>query len=508
MLPIIAIVGRPNVGKSTLFNCLTKSKDALVVDLPGTTRDRIYGEGKVGDNPYIVIDTGGLGFEDDNIELLTANQSWEAINESDLVLFVVDAQAGLLGKDASIAKELRKIHTNVIVVVNKIDSLVEQTCSAEFYELGFEMIVTISATLKRGIKNLANKFLDHIKEIQVNKKDSKPTEENHSKEIEDKKDRKDINDYVKENKNIKTVLDKTNKNLGIKIAIVGKPNVGKSTLVNRILGEERVVAYDAPGTTRDSIYISLEHKDNKFTIIDTAGVRKRAKVKEIVEKFSIVKTLRAIEDSNVVVLVIDARSGICDQDLSLLKFILDAGKSIIITINKWDGLTKERKKEIKKEIDLKLGFVEYAILHNISALYGTGVGDVLDLVQMAYNCATKKHSTNKLTQILQELTQKLAPPMSHGGRIKLRFAHAGGHNPPIIVIHGNQTDKIPDSYKRYLTNGFRKILKIKGSPVQIVFKSGENPFKGRANVLTPRQMKKRKRLLTHVKKKTKKKRKK
>lgn len=463
MLPVIAIVGRPNVGKSTLFNQLTRSREALVIDLPGVTRDRQYGEGKVGEKPFIAIDTGGLGVDEVSVDTLMAEQSWQAVREADRVLFIVDARSGLTSLDESIVKQLRLTQKPVSLVVNKIDGLDARVAVSDFYTLGLGEPIPIAASHGRGISELIEFVL---KDFAV------PSEET-AESIEE---------------------------TGIKMAIVGRPNVGKSTLVNRMLGEERMIVFDAPGTTRDSIYIHLERMGKHYTLIDTAGVRKKSRISETVEKFSVVKTLQAIQDAHVVILVVDAKEGITDQDLGLLGFVVEAGKALVLAVNKWDGLEHDHRETVKRTLQYRLAFADYAKVHYISALHGSGVGTLFDSVQKAYISATKALSTPQLTRILEEAVKMHAPPMVRGRRIKLRYAHAGGHNPPVIVIHGNQTADVPDTYSRYLMNTFRKHLKLVGTPIRIEFKTGENPFAGRRNTLTPRQMQKRKRLKNFVKK--------
>ncbi len=463
MVPVIAIVGRPNVGKSTLFNRLTRTRDALVANYEGLTRDRKYGEGKVGESPYIVVDTGGITGNEEGIDSMMADQSLQAIEESDAVLLLVDAQSGVTAADQMIAQHLRKMDKRCYLVVNKIDGLDADSATAEFHELGVAELYTIAAAQNRGVRNLIDQVLSGF---------PVPTEYSESD------------------------IEKT----GIRIAIVGRPNVGKSTLVNRMLGEERVVVYDQPGTTRDSIYIPYQRFGTPYTLIDTAGVRRRKNIKETVEKFSIIKTLQAIQDANVVIAVFDAREGIVDQDLHMLSFVLDAGRSLVIALNKWDGMEFSEKQRIKQEIKRRLEFVSYAKVYFISALHGTGVGDLYKSVDRAYQSAVSKWPTNKLTQILEQAVTEHQPPMVRGRRIKLRYAHQGGSNPLRVVIHGNQTQEVQNSYKRYLEKTFRRRLSIEGSPIFIEFKAGKNPYEGRKNKLTPRQVKKRKRLMKHVKK--------
>lgn len=483
MIPVIALVGRPNVGKSTLFNRLTKTRDALVADFPGLTRDRKYGQAKINDQEYVVIDTGGIDGNEEGIESFMAGQSLQAIEEADIVLFMVDARAGVMPTDHAIANHLRCREKPTFLVVNKIDGLDENMVMTEFYELGLGEIYPIAASHGRGVTSLIETVLEPLFQVEEQNIDEEDNDSNALPEsYED------------------TILDDTQEliNQPIKVAIVGRPNVGKSTLTNRILGEERVIVYDMPGTTRDSIYIPMTRDDREYIIIDTAGVRKRGKISETVEKFSVIKTLQAIEDANVVILVIDARQGISDQDLSLLGFIINSGRSLVIAVNKWDGLSTDVKEEIKSTLDDRLDFIDFARLHFISALHGSGVGNLFDSIQEAYDCATRRVNTALLTQIMHMAQEDHQPPLVQGRRVKLKYAHAGGYNPPIVVIHGNQVTDLPDAYKRYLMNYFRRSLKIMGSPIRIQFKEGANPFEGRKNSLTASQQRKRRRLLKHV----------
>jgi GTP-binding protein len=435
--PVIAIVGRPNVGKSTLFNCFTKSRDAIVADQPGLTRDRQYGYGVFEDRSFIVVDTGGIGVEEETLDNLMAKQSWQAINESDVIIFLVDARDGLTAADQIITNKLRTLNKPIFLVMNKIDGLDAHVAAADFHALGLGEPIAIAAAHRRGINVLLEKVLTKFP----------PVEE---KAAEEK--------------------------AGIKIAIVGKPNVGKSTLVNRFLGEERVVVYDEPGTTRDSIFVHLERRGKHYIIMDTAGVRRRRKVTETIEKFSVIKALQAIDEANVVVFLIDAREGVAEQDLKLLGHIIDSGKALVIAVNKWDGLAEEEKEWIKKELQRRLIFVNYAKWHFISALHGSGVGNLFASIEQAYNAAMKSVSTSQITYILEQIVTAHPPPLVKGRRIKLRYAHIGGHNPPIIVIHGKQVGALPGSYKRYLENAFREALQLIGTPIRIELKSGENPF--------------------------------
>lgn len=463
MLPVVALVGRPNVGKSTLFNRLTRSRDALVADYPGLTRDRQYGKAEVEEHPFIVIDTGGIHGDEEGIDALMAEQSLMAIEEADAVLFMVDARAGLTSADIGIADYLRKQNKKVFLAANKVDGIDADSAVAEFYALSLgEEVHKIAAAHGRGVTQLLTLALTpHIEALGQAKDENENEEFDGEQEIT-----QDITDAPEEH-------DK------IKLAIIGKPNVGKSTLTNRILGEERVVVYDMPGTTRDSVYIPMERNGREYTLIDTAGIRRRKNVTDVVEKYSVIKTLRAIEDANVCLLIVDAREGISDQDLSLLGFILESGRSLVLAVNKWDGLEEHVKDRIKSELDRRLGFIDFARIHFISALHGTGVGHLYDSVEEAFVSATKRISTSMVTKILDMAVFDHQPPMHNGRRIKLKYAHAGGYNPPIIVIHGNQAKNLPMSYKRYLMNYYRKSLKMMGTPIRIEFKETSNPFAGK-----------------------------
>jgi len=464
MLPVITIVGRPNVGKSTLFNVLTKSRQALVADMPGVTRDRIYGEGESGKKRFIVVDTGGLTGERFGIEKHMETQARLAVEEADILIFLVDARDGLTPQDETVAQELRQSGKTVTLVVNKIDGLNAETALIDFHRLGLGEPYAISASHKRGINPLLSELLSHVPE-----QESVQFDENQ-----------------------------------IVLAIVGRPNVGKSTLINRMLGEERVVTFDEPGTTRDSIFIPMERDGKSYVLVDTAGVRRRGRVTETVEKFSVIKTLQAVEAANVVIILLDAQEDLTNQDLHLMGFVLDAGKAVVIGINKWDNLEQEQRDKVKRSLDRRLAFLNFARVHMISALHGTGVGDLFKFVNEAYQSAIKKLKTPELTKLLEMAIEQHSPPMVHGRRIKLRYAHAGGQNPPLIVLHGNQTDKVPMAYQRYLMNFFRKSLKLVGTPVQLEFKTGSNPFAGRKNKLTLSQERKKKRLIKFVKRKKKK----
>ncbi|MGG6109657.1 ribosome biogenesis GTPase Der [Pantoea allii] len=491
MVPVVALVGRPNVGKSTLFNRLTRTRDALVADFPGLTRDRKYGRAEVEGREFIVIDTGGIDGTEDGVETRMAEQSLLAIEEADVVLFMVDARAGMMAADRQIAKHLRSRQKATFLVANKTDGLDPDQAVVDFYSLGLGEIHAIAASHGRGVTSLIETallpWMEKVDPVEMTEEDENEAywaalaaEENGEEEEEE-------DDF-----------DPTT--LPIKLAIVGRPNVGKSTLTNRILGEDRVVVYDMPGTTRDSIYIPMERDGREYVLIDTAGVRKRGKITDTVEKFSVIKTLQAIEDANVVMLVIDARAGISDQDLSLLGFILNSGRSLVIVVNKWDGLSQEVRDEVKETLDFRLGFIDFARVHFISALHGSGVGNLFESVTEAYDCSTKRVNTSLLTRIMNMAAEDHQPPLVRGRRVKLKYAHAGGYNPPIVVIHGNQVKDLPDSYKRYLMNYFRRSLNVMGTPIRIQFKEGENPYEGKRNLLTPTQQRKRKRLMAHMKK--------
>ena len=466
MKPVIALVGRPNVGKSTLFNCLTRSRDALVANQPGLTRDRQYGEGRLGDFPYIVVDTGGITEHvEAGIETCMREQSLQAIQDADIVLFLVDAKAGVLADDLAVLAKLRKYDKNIQLVINKIDRVDVDEAGAEFSQLGLQQMHFIAASHKRGVAQLMHEVFESLGFTE----DSASTQEKESYE-------------------------------GTKVAVIGRPNVGKSTLVNRLLGEDRVVVYDQPGTTRDSVYIPYTHRDEPYVLIDTAGVRRKGKVKETVEKFSVVKTLQAISNADVVVVLIDGSESLVDQDIHLLGYALDVGRAMVIAVNKWDGLSSEQRNTIKEQLQRKLHFVDYVDVHYISALHGTGVGHIYNSIKRAHASAQVTVSSSKATAILERAIEQHQPPLVQGRRIKLRYAHVGGAQPPVIVIHGNQVQKVPHNYTRYLENVYRSRLKLVGTPINIVFKAGDNPYAGRKNQLTSRQLQKRRRMMRHVKK--------
>ncbi|MFV2031186.1 MAG: ribosome biogenesis GTPase Der [Gammaproteobacteria bacterium] len=459
MIPVGALIGRPNVGKSTLFNVLTRSRDAIVASEPGLTRDRQYGIGARGKKKFIVVDTGGLGGEKQDLDDLMARQTLLALEEADEILFMVDAQHGLSSGDELIAGLLRKSGKSAFVVINKVDGIDPKQAQADFFALGFPRLHLISASHRKGINPLLETVLESYPEEQAEGARSE----------------------------------------GPDIAVIGRPNVGKSTLINRLAGEERVIAFDQPGTTRDTISVPFERRGKHYTLIDTAGVRKKGKVQELVEKFSAIKALEAIEKAHVVILVIDARDGLTDQDLTLLGFALNSGRALVIAVNKWDGLEPGQREYNKKTLQRRLTFASFAAQHYISALHGTGVGEMMVSIDQAYASAFSEMNTRLLTDLLEEAVFKHNPPLHGGRRIKLRYAHQGGKNPPVIVIHGNKTEHLPEAYRRYLMGFFINRLKLKGTPVRIELKSGKNPFAGKRNPPGGGQQKKKKRLTRHAK---------
>lgn len=440
MKPTLVIVGRPNVGKSTLFNRLTRSRDAIVADFPGLTRDRHYGHGRIGEKPFLVVDTGG--FEPvvrEGILHEMARQTLQAIDEADVILFMVDGREGLTSQDRIISEQLRKTGRPVYLVVNKTEGMMRHIVSAEFHELGLGDPLPVSSAHGDNVRDLIDLILAPF-----------PSEDSDF----------DIGQ-------------------GPRIAFVGRPNAGKSTLVNALLGEERLIAFDEPGTTRDSIHVDFEREGRQYTLIDTAGLRKRGKVFEAVEKFSVVKTLQAVEEANVVVLVLDARAEISDQDAHIAGFILEAGRSLVIAVNKWDGLSVSSRETVKRDIARKLNFTGFAAVHYISALHKTGLDALMKSIDEAYAAAMAKLSTPKLTRLLIAAVEKQAPPKTGTFRPKLRYAHQGGMNPPLIIIHGTSLDHVPDSYRRYLEKTFRDAFGLKGAPLRVEFKKGKNPFAGK-----------------------------
>jgi GTP-binding protein len=442
MKPVIALVGRPNVGKSTLFNRLTRSRDALVADLPGLTRDRHYGEGRVGERPFLVIDTGGFEpVAKEGIMHEMALQTRQAVAEADVVVFIVDGRQGLTPHDKTITDFLRKSGRQVMLVVNKAEGMKYTSVVAEFYELGMGDPYVISAAHGDGVNDLVQEALDQaFAQRPADAEELEPAER------------------------------------GVKIAIVGRPNVGKSTLINTLVGEQRVIAFDMPGTTRDSIEVPFERDGKHYTLIDTAGIRRRGKVFEAIEKFSVVKTLQSISEANVVILLLDAQENISEQDAHIAGFILETGRALVVAVNKWDGLQSDQRDEIKIDLDRKLDFLSFAKMHFISALKASGIGPLMKSVDAAYAAATADLSTPRLTRALQEAVEKQEPKRKGSIRPKMRYAHQGGQNPPIIVIHGNALEAVSEPYKRYLEKHFRDTFNLVGTPLRIELRTGKNPF--------------------------------
>lgn len=461
MLPVVAIVGRPNVGKSTLFNALTRTRDALVADMPGVTRDRQYGISRVGDLACVLVDTGGLISKAEGIDYLTAQQVHHAIDEAELVIFLVSARDGLMPGDEDIARTLRQKGSKILLVANKIDGTNEDVVLADFASMGFGDILAVSAAHRSGMDTLMDGVSAALPLVS-----EEPEEENEA----------------------------------LRLAIIGRPNVGKSTLVNRLLGEERMMAYDLPGTTRDSISMKMERDGTQYELIDTAGVRRRSRISEALEKFSVIKALQAIDRSHIVILMLDAIEGLTDQDTTLLGHIMGQGKGLVLALNKWDGLDDDHRERVLSEMERKLQFITWARTIRLSALHGSGVQELMNAVSEAWRSATMEFSTNELTRVLIKAFEAHQPPMSRGRTARLRYAHSGGKLPPRIIIHGNRTDTIPDSYKKYLENTFIRHFKLKGTPLAINFRGGDNPFKDRKNVLSERQKAKRRRLKKYIKK--------
>ena len=459
--PVVALVGRPNVGKSTLFNRLTRSRSALVADFSGLTRDRHYGEGRVGDTPFIVVDTGGFEpVAKSGILHQLARQTKQAIAEADVVVFLVDARAGLNAHDHDIARLLRKLGQKVVVCVNKAEGMQHTSAVAEFHELGLGLPCPISAAHGDGIADLIEHALEGLgKKVEDEVFDADEAEPSPDALASDSPEL------------VEPVIHHR-----IKLAIVGRPNVGKSTLINTLLGEERVIAFDMPGTTRDAIEIEFDRGGKQYTLIDTAGLRKRGKVFEAIEKFSVIKTLQAIEANNVVLLMIDAQHEVSEQDAHIAGFILETGRALVVAINKWDGLDPEHRERIQREFDRKLRFLSFARVHTISALRGQGINTVLRSVNAAHAAAFTKLSTPRLTRELQAAIEQQPPPRKGIFRPKMRYAHQGGQNPPLIIIHGNALDAIPDPYRRYLEGRFRDEFELAGTPLRIEFKSSFNPY--------------------------------
>jgi len=460
MLPVIALVGRPNVGKSTLFNVLTRTRDALVADVPGVTRDRQYGYGRTGDHRFIVVDTGGLIETPRGIEQPMAVQTQRAMDEAGRIVFVVDGRDGLTPADRFVADVIRRSGKPVVIAVNKSEGRDDEVAVAEFHALGFGEPRAISAAHGQGVEELVEAVLAGVEPVEA----AAPEEE-----------RGDI-----------------------RVCVVGRPNVGKSTLINRLAGEERLIAFDQPGTTRDTIMVPFERDGRRFTLVDTAGVRRRARVEDAVEKFSVIKTLQAIEEAHVVIGVLDGRDTVAEQDATLLGVVADRGRALVIAVNKWDHVAPEQRAEIRSQLETRLRFLDFAPVHFISALHGSGVGELMESVQAAYAAAMRDLPTPELTRVLEGAMQQHQPPLVRGRRIKLRYAHQGGRNPPVIVVHGTQAERTPEDYRRYLANCFRQASDLKGTPVRVEFRSEDNPYAGRRNVLTPRQQRSRKRLIRHT----------
>ena len=462
MLPVVALVGRPNVGKSTLFNVLTRSRDALVADMPGVTRDRHYGVCRLGDRPFVVVDTGGLSGVEETLDVLTAKQVRLAIEEAQVLVFVVDARDGLLAQDHAILGELRRSGKPILAVVNKTDGLDIATAMAEFSVFGLQATLPLSAAHNRGTDELVGAIRPLL-----------PADEGEDAAPEDDD--------------------------SIRVAIVGRPNAGKSTLINRLLGEDRLIVSEVAGTTRDPIRVPLERDGRRYTLIDTAGVRRKARVEEAVEKFSVIKTLQSMAAAQVVVVMIDARENLADQDLTLIGHAIDEGRALVIAVNKWDGMDAYQREQCQRALERRLVFADWAKTVFISALHGSGLRELMRAIVRAHAGATRELGSSELTRALEKAYESYQPPLVRGHAPKLRFAHPGGSNPPTIVIHGSRTKHIAPAYRRYLEGFFRRRFKLDGTPVRIEFRDGENPFAGKKNVLTEGQMRKRQRMIREMK---------
>jgi GTP-binding protein len=463
MLPLVALVGRPNVGKSTLFNALTRTRDALVHDEPGVTRDRNYGYcRRIEERTFVVCDTGGLSSEQEGLAGATAKQSRAAAEEADLILFIVDGREGPTAYDQTLLAWLRKTGKPFYLVVNKTDGLDEAATVNEFARFGVETVIPLAASHQRGVPQLLEEVVKHLP----------------------------VTDAVE---------DMIGDSERVRVAFIGRPNVGKSTLVNRLLGEERMIASEVPGTTRDSISVDLDRDGRKYCLIDTAGLRRRAKVEEAVEKFSTFKTLQAIDQCEVAVVLLDAGEGVTEQDATVLGHVLEAGRALVIAVNKWDGQSTYQRDQTKGLLDRKLSFCTWAEHVTISAKHGTGMRELFRAINRAHASATRKFGTSETTQALEVAVESFPPPVQNGHVAKMRYAHPGGSNPPTFIVHGTRLKKLPESYKRYLENFFRKRFKLVGTPLQFVFKEGENPYADKKNVLTEKQVKSRRRLMKHVK---------
>lgn len=461
MLPVVALVGRPNVGKSTLFNVLTRTRDALVADLPGVTRDRHYGICRLGERRFMVVDTGGLADDEEGLAGLTALQVQAAIDEADIVVFVVDARDGMLPGDPAILERLRRVAKPILLAVNKVDGLDEHVALAEFAALGIAAPLPLAASHSRGVQPLLDAIAARL-----------PPEGEAEPEADEE---------------------------GVRVAIVGRPNVGKSTLVNRLLGEDRVVVSDVAGTTRDSIRVPLERDGKRYTLIDTAGVRRRARIEDAVEKFSVIKTLQSIEAASVVVLLLDAKEGVTDQDAGLIGHVLEAQRALVIAVNKWDGLSAYDREQCRVSLARKLVFVDWAPQVTISALHGSGIGELIKAVNRSHASAGRTFTSSELTRALEAAYEGYQPPLVRGHAPKLKYAHPGGTHPPTIVIHGSRTRHLADSYRRYLENFFRTRYRLVGTPIRIEFRDGDNPYAGKRNELTEGQQRRRQRMIRNAK---------
>lgn len=460
-LPVVALVGRPNVGKSTLFNALTRTRDAIVADRPGVTRDRHHGVCRSFSRPFLLVDTGGLSDFEQELPKLAARQAQTAISDADVVVFVLDARDGLTPYDRQIGQALRRAGKRVLLAVNKTDGLDEDVASAEFSELGLGEPHTLSAAHNRGISGLSDLIIDAL-----------PEQTDRVEEVDPER---------------------------LRIAVIGRPNVGKSTLVNRLIGEERVVASDEPGTTRDAIRVPFERDGRRYLLIDTAGIRRRGRVDDAVEKFSVIKTLQAMEQAQIALVLLDAHEGVTDQDATVLGHALDAGRALVVVVNKWDGLQPDERERVQAQLSRKLAFVAWAETVFISARHGSGLAELMKAIGRAHASATHEFTTHDLTEVVTMAFETAQPPVVRGRTAKLRYAHQGGRMPPRIVLHGSRLSTLPDSYKRYLENFLRRHYRLVGTPVRLDFRDGDNPFAGRINPLTERQKAKRKRLIRHVK---------
>jgi GTP-binding protein len=463
MLPVIALVGRPNVGKSTIFNVLTRTRDALVADVPGVTRDRQYGYGQSGPHRFIVVDTGGVVESPRGIEQPMAVQTQRAIAEAGHIVLVVDGREGLTPSDLFVAGMIRRSGKPAVIAVNKSEGRDDEIAVAEFHALGLGIPLALSAAHRQGIEELVEAVLAGAGDAsETGQQPAEPGQRD------------------------------------VRVCVVGRPNVGKSTLINRLVGEERLIAFDEPGTTRDTIMVPFERDGRQFTLVDTAGVRRRARVDDAVEKFSVIKTLQAIDEANVVVGVVDAHDTVAEQDATLLGIVAERGRAMVIAVNKWDHVSPEQRVEIRDQLETRLRFLDYVPVHYISALHGSGVGELMQSVEAAYEAAMRDLPTPELTRVLEAAMQQHQPPLVRGRRIKLRYAHQGGRNPPIVVVHGSQAERTPEDYRRFLGNCFRQAFELKGTPLRVEFRSEDNPFAGRRNTLTPRQRRSRKRMIRHV----------